>query len=76
MRANRLRGLSALTRMLIATGVMLGMAGCGPSFEATTAAEATTRTTSEWPEYGGGTGQRFVIAEEINRDNVTDLEVA
>ena len=34
------------------------------------------RSVSAWPEYGGGTGQRYVDATQINRDNVDDLEVA
>ena len=44
--------------LLIVTGALVGSAGCGPSFDATTATEVMPRSTSEWPEYGGGTGQR------------------
>ena len=55
---------------------LLGATGCGPSFEATSASEAKPRSTSSWPEYGGGAGQRYVHAEEITRENVDDLTVA
>lgn len=61
---------------LILLGLVLLAAGCGADFEATTAAESRTRSTSSWPEYGGGTGQRFVPAGGIHRGNVGDLQVA
>ncbi|MGE0622411.1 MAG: pyrroloquinoline quinone-dependent dehydrogenase [Pseudomonadales bacterium] len=70
--------LMAPRQILRATALtaLLVLSGCGPSFEATTATEARTRTTTAWPEYGGGTGQRYVSADQIDRDNVADLQVA
>jgi quinoprotein glucose dehydrogenase len=53
-----------------------GLAGCGERFEASRPTEASPRTTSDWPEYGGGTGRRYVEADQIDRTNVDDLEVA
>lgn len=55
---------------------ILGIAGCGESFEATEATEAVPRLTSAWPEYGGGTGQRYVAADQITPANVDGLKVA
>ena len=49
---------------------------CGADFEASNPTERLPRSVSAWPEYGGGTGQRYVDATQINRDNVDDLEVA
>lgn len=65
-----------LTLWIVGPAALLALTGCGPSFEATTAAEATSRTTTAWPEYGGGTGQRYVAADQIDRGNIADLEVA
>ena len=77
MQSNRLRvRASGAARSLTIFTLLSCVAGCSPSFEATTAEETTTRSTSEWPEYGGGTGQRYVGAGEITRDNVANLEVA
>ncbi len=63
-------------RPLAAAATLALIAGCDPSFEATLASEARTRDVTEWPEYGGGMGQRYADLADINRDNVTDLEVA
>ncbi|MGD8829870.1 MAG: pyrroloquinoline quinone-dependent dehydrogenase [Pseudomonadales bacterium] len=65
----------ASARLAVLT-VLLLLTACGQSFDATTATEAQPRTTSAWPEYGGGTGQRFVAATDIDRANVGDLQVA
>jgi quinoprotein glucose dehydrogenase len=67
-----------MERRLIATLLLstLAATGCDGSFEATRPMETLPRTTSEWPEYGGGTGKRFVEADQITRANVDDLEVA
>lgn len=74
-RDDRASGRPALSVLVMILAASLASA-CGPSFEATTAAEASPRTTSAWPEYGGGTGQRFVELDGIDRSNVADLAVA
>lgn len=56
--------------------VAAGVSGCDPSFDATRAGDARPRTTSEWPEYGGGGGRRYAALDLIDRSNVADLEVA
>ena len=68
--------VSASRRALFALALTSQLAGCGPSFEATDAAEAQPRTSTDWPEYGGGNGQRFAPLDQIDASNVGDLEIA
>jgi quinoprotein glucose dehydrogenase len=51
--------------------------GCqGPDLPEPTTDSAQMRVASDWPEYGGGNGQRFAAQSQITPDNVSDLEVA
>ena len=59
---------------LLATALLVS--GCGQSFEATVAGDAGFRTAHGWPEYGGGGGQRYTTASQIDKDNVSELDVA
>jgi quinoprotein glucose dehydrogenase len=65
-----------IRRRLGAAVALLLVGGCGDDFAATVASEARPRVTSEWPEYGGGGGRRFVDLELIHPGNVADLELA
>ncbi len=67
---------STCGRGLLALALTSQLAGCGPNFEATDAAEAQARSTTSWPEYGGGMGQRFAPLDQIDATNVGDLEIA
>ncbi len=67
------RHRSGTGRAFVLAAAVLGLTACSEGFEATVPEAATTRTTSSWPEYGGGGGRRFVAATEIDRGNVADL---
>ncbi|TNE59831.1 MAG: pyrroloquinoline quinone-dependent dehydrogenase [Alphaproteobacteria bacterium] len=56
---------------------LLIVSSCGDKpFEPRFAGNAEPRETSQWPEYGGGQGQRYAAAGEITPQNVRDLKVA
>jgi quinoprotein glucose dehydrogenase len=71
----RARYLAAAFLAALLTAGLLP-AGCGGSFEATLATEATPRSVSPWPEYGGGGGRRHVEVSQIDADNVAALTAA
>lgn len=50
--------------------------GCTENFEATHTDTAERRETSDWSEYGGGSGQRFADLVQITAANVDQLEPA
>jgi quinoprotein glucose dehydrogenase len=60
----------------LAALICVAVIGCGAEFEATVPAETQVRVTSDWPEYGGGGGRRFVDASQISRQNVRNLDIA
>ena len=63
--------LSITSLVLIA---VLCSTGCTEHFEATRAETTERRQTSDWPEYGGGQGQRFADVDQINAANVDQLQ--
>lgn len=61
------------------TAILVGffVAGCGePDFDLPAASEAMPRTTSPWSSYGGDGGRKFAAFDTIDKDNVSDLELA
>lgn len=63
-------------RYTTALCVIALLCGCGEAFDATRTDSVERRTTSTWPEYGGGAGQRYAALDQIDADNVDGLEVA
>jgi quinoprotein glucose dehydrogenase len=61
---------------MLMLAISVSLTGCGQDFEATAASSAMPRATSDWPEYGGGTGRRYADSAQITRENVAGLEVA
>lgn len=55
---------------------VLFSSGCSEDFEATRAESTERRQTSDWPEYGGGQGQRFADVDQITAANVDQLQAA
>lgn len=70
----------SLTRILRSFGsfiFVLMVSSCSDStLTSTPEGPAKVREASEWPEYGGGMGQRFAAEGEITPGNVEGLEVA
>ncbi len=50
--------------------------GCEPSFDIRSPNEATVRETTVWNEYGGSGGTKFAQLDQINKENVSNLELA
>jgi len=58
---------------LLLSCAMLLSAGCSDPFQATPSTSGERRQTSDWSEYGGGTGQRYTPAAQISAANVGGL---
>ena len=62
----------SITSLVVIT--LLISTGCTEHFEATRAESTERRQTSDWPEYGGGQGQRFAEVDQITAANVDQLQ--